>query len=519
MRLRSALKGLFIRAASAANVPLGLALILLTTFLVYLPAMNGAMLWDDDSHVTRPELQSITGLYRIWFEPGATQQYYPLLHSAFWLEHKLWGDSVLGYHIVSVLWHMLAVTLAYWNLKKLKIPAHLLVAAIFALHPVMVESVAWISEQKNTLSTVFYLGAMLAYLKFDGSRRGSHYLLALGLFTLALLTKTATVTLPPALLIIAWRQRGSLSWRRDVRPLVPFFVLGAAAGVLTSWIERKVLGAEGADFGFPLVERFLLAGRAIWFYLGKLAYPVNLLCVYPHWKLDPSKWWQWIPSLAALAMTAGLWFSRKWSRSPLAGWLFFCVTLFPVLGFFNVAYFLYSFVADRFQYVASLGIISLGAAGIAQLIARLPQPARAVGSALCVVFVAVLAALTMRQGRIYVDEVTFYQTTIDRNPSCWVAHYNLGTALYTSGERRQGIEQFREAIRIRPDYPLAEYGLAKALAGTGEREKAFVHYREAIRLRPNYGKAHNDFGNALTNAGRPQEAIGEFQAALEVAHR
>ena len=201
---------------------------------------------------------------------GATQQYYPLLHSAFWLEHKLWGDSVLGYHLVNVLWHMISVTLLYFVLKRLKVPGALLAAAIFAVHPVMVESVAWISEQKNTLSAVFYLSAMLVYLEFDESRRRSRYFIALGLFVLGLLTKTVTATLPAALLVIFWWQRGTLSWKRDVLPLVPFFVLGAAAGVLTAWVERKLIGAEGAAFEISLLDRGLLAGRVIWFYLGKL---------------------------------------------------------------------------------------------------------------------------------------------------------------------------------------------------------------------------------------------------------
>ena len=172
------------------QVPVGLALILLVTGLVYLPALNGGVLWDDDEHIIKPELRSIEGLHRIWFEVGATQQYYPLLYSAFWFEQKLWDDSVLGYHVVTLLWHMTSVVLLYVILTRLKIPGALLAAAIFALHPVMVESVAWMSEQKNTLSTVFYLSAMLAYLKFDESRQRSYYFTALCLFVLGLLTKT-----------------------------------------------------------------------------------------------------------------------------------------------------------------------------------------------------------------------------------------------------------------------------------------------------------------------------------------
>src|SRR5215467_4647730 len=174
----------------------------------YLPALQGSFLWDDEAHVTRPDLRSLRGLGRIWFDVGATQQYYPLLHSAFWFEHRLWGDATVGYHIVTVLLHAFAVCLLLQVLRRLKVPGAALAAAIFALHPVHVESVAWIAEQKNTLSAVFYLMAMLAYLRFDEERDMPSYSLASTFFGLALLTKTVTATLPAALLVIFWWRRG-----------------------------------------------------------------------------------------------------------------------------------------------------------------------------------------------------------------------------------------------------------------------------------------------------------------------
>src|SRR4051794_8569096 len=279
--------------------PIALAIVLIATCLAYLPALHGSRLWDDDAHITKPELQSLTGLYRIWFEIGATQQYYPLLHTAFWMEHKLWGESMLGYHLVNLLWHLVAVTLLYLILTRLKIPGALLAAAMFALHPVMVESVAWITEQKNTLSAVFYLGAMFAYLRFDESRRRSLYFHALALFVLGLLTKTVTASLPAALLVIFWWQRGTISLRRDVLPLLPFFFLGALAGLLTAWVERKLIGAEGADFALAPLDRIVLAGRIIWFYLSKTLWPANLIFMYPRWKVDLAQLWQWLFSIAA----------------------------------------------------------------------------------------------------------------------------------------------------------------------------------------------------------------------------
>ena len=494
---------------------MGLALILLATVIVYRPALNGGMLLDDDSHITSAELRSIGGLYRIWFEVGATYQYYPVLHSAFWIEHKLWGDSVLGYHLITLLWHMTSVVLLYLVLARLKIPGALLAAGIFALHPVMVESVAWMSEQKNTLSAMFCLSAMLVYLKFDESRLRSYYLTALGLFVLGLLTKTPiTATLPATLLVIFWWQRGELSWKRDVRPLAPFFVLSVMGGLVTAWVERKLIGAEGVDFELTLLERSLVAGRVIWFYLSKLLWPANLTFMYPRWDINPKVWWQWLFPVATLGAFVGLWAMRQRWRGPLAAWLLFVGTLVPVLGFLNVYPFIFSFVADHFQYFASLAIIVPVSAGIATGLERASLPMRRAGVALCILWVGGLAGLTLKQSGMYADVVTLYRTTIERNPDCWAAHNNLGKILSDEGQQQEAIEHYRAAIRVRPKYFTAHVNLGIALAATGQFPEAFDHLHKAIELQPESAAAHRSLGNALTNAGRHEEAIDEYQAAL-----
>ncbi len=502
--------------ASAPHLlaPAALLLISIVTVLVYLPAMNGKQIWDDDAHITKPDLQSVRGLSRIWFEVGATQQYYPLLHSAFWLEHKLWGDSVLGYHLVNVLWHLISITLLYLILKRLKIPGALLATAIFALHPVMVESVAWISEQKNTLSAVFYLSAMLVYLEFDQSRRRSQYLIALGLFVLGLLTKTVIATLPAALLVIFWWQRGSLSWKRDILPLLPLFLLGAAAGILTAWVERKLIGAEGAGFELSFLDRGLLAGRVIWFYLSKLVWPANLIFIYPRWEIDPAVWWQWLFPVATLGLLALLWSMRHRARGPLAGWLLFVGTLAPVLGFVNVFPFIYSFVADHFQYLASLGMIVLASAGIALGLKRLPQPARKLSVAFCVFLVAVLSVLTWRQSGMYADGITLFQTTLDRNPDCWMAHNNLGVQFYAKNDLQQALEHYRASLQINPMNPAARTNLGAALAEQGRLPEAIEQFQAALQLSPTFIGAHSNLGIALAKLGRLPEAIQSFEAVL-----
>ncbi len=492
---------------------IGLALIFVTTFVVYMPAMRGDWLTDDSINITKPELRSIEGMFRIWTEPGIAQ-YYPLTHTVFWLEHKLWGDEVLGYHLANVFWHSLAVLLAFAVLRKLEIPGALLAAAIFALHPVMVESVAWISEQKNTLSTVFYLSALLAYLRFNQGRKARTYLAALGLFVLALFSKTATVTLPVALLVILWWQRGTLSLRRDVVPLVPFFVLATAAGLITISVEREFSGARGADFAFTFLDRILLAGRAVWFYVSKLVWPRDLIFIYPRWKIDPAEAWQWLFPIAAIGMTVALWMLRKQSRAPLTAWLYFCLTLFPTLGFLNVSFYLYSFVADHFQYLASLGMITLVASAIALGITRLPAPAQWAGAVLSAMLVGGLAVLSFRQASMYGDRVALYEATVEHNPTSWRAHHVLGMALMENARPAEAMEHYRQALSLNPRAFEAHNHFGNALLAAGEVAEAIDEFRAASAIEPDDPELHNNLGNALLAAGRPAEAFDEFQTVL-----
>ena len=293
-----------------------------------------------------------------------------MVHSVFWVEHKLWGDATLGYHLVNILLHAFSALLLLKILRQLEISGAWLAAAIFALHPVQVESVAWISELKNTLSGVFYLGSALIYLNFDQTRRLKFYVAALVLFGLGLLSKTVIATLPAALLVVFWWQRGKLSWKQDVRPLLPFFLAGVVMGLFTAWVERKFIGAEGKVFDLTLLERMLIAGRVVWFYLGKLFWPAGLVFIYPRWEVSGTVWWQYLFPAATLLLLAGLWAWRRRNRGPLAALLFFVGTLFPALGFLNVYPFRYSFVADHYQYLAGLGVITVVSAGAAQLLGR-----------------------------------------------------------------------------------------------------------------------------------------------------
>jgi tetratricopeptide (TPR) repeat protein len=593
--------------SNRARSGLPAALVFALVLVCYWPALRGGLVWDDAGHVTRPELRSWGGLGRIWTDLHATQQYYPVLHSAFWFEHRLWGDRTLGYHLINVFWHGTAACLLALLLRRLWGPAstagasaprprddaacnilcykpaepagddcHTLddkpgraaaaerrgmprgaewVAAIlFAVHPVCVESVAWISEQKNTLSLVFYLLAALTYLRFERTRGWAAYVGASGLFLLALGTKSVTATLPAALLVLAWWRRGALRWRTDVVPLLPWFVAALAAGATTAWVERTLIGASGAAFDLTWPQRVLLAGRVLWFYVGKLLWPANLSFVYPRWNVpaEAAGWWGWL--LAALAVTIVLWSVRHRWRGPLAAWLFFAGSLFPALGFFNVYPFLYSYVADHFQYLASVGAIAAASAAVGIALAHSARSVRFCAGVALGGAVLALAVAAHRQSGEYRSSGSLYRATLARNPACWMAHNNLAVELVAiptrlpealahyaealrlnpdyaeahnnlgcamarlPGRLEEAIGEFRSALRIAPEFVEAHLNLASALARTsGGEAEALAEYGEAVRLSPAFAEGHYSFGTFLAGrAGRTADAIAEYQRALQL---
>ncbi len=577
------------RSVNLRNLGAG-ALIFCVTLLAYLPALAGAFIWNDSDYVTAPALRSLTGLARIWNEPGATQQYYPLLHSAFWVQHRLWGDHPLGYHIVTLLLHAGSAVLFALILRRLfdggtspstplppspglwrtgrafdseKVAAgherrryagvEWLAALLFALHPVHVESVAWITEQKNTLSLAFYLAAALVYLQFDGTRRPRTYVAALALFVFSLWCKTVTATLPAALLVTFWWKRGRLDWRRDVLPLLPWLVLGAATGLFSSWVEQTYIGAQGVDFNLPILARVLVAGQAIWFYASKLVWPFGLNFVYPRWTVDTAIWWQWLFPLGVLAVGAVLWALRRRTRGPLAAFLFFVGSLFPVLGFVNLYGARYSWVWDHWQYLPDLGLLALAAAGLTAGWRRAALQIRGLGFGLVAALAVLLGALTWSHCGMFHDDQTLYRTTLARNPACWMAHTNLGDLIskipgrlpeaighfeaalrinprdvhahndlglaFTKipGRLPAAIAEYEAALRIDPRFAPAHNNLAWVLQQQGKTDEANTQYARAVALQPDYVTAHYDWGVALLDQGRAAEAVIQLEAAVRLA--
>jgi tetratricopeptide (TPR) repeat protein len=526
--------------------------LVLATFLAYQPAWHGGMLWDDDAHLTRPELQSVDGLRRIWFDVGSTQQYYPVVHSAFWVFNAIWGADTLGYHLVNIALHAGSALLLALILVRLGVPGAFLSATLFALHPVQVESVAWMTELKNTLSTFCYLVSALVYLRFDRTRQASVYLVSLLVFAIALFSKTVTASLPAALLVVFWWQRGRLTWRRDVTPLLPFFALGIAAAATTAWFERSLLGAIGIEYSLGPLDRLLLAGRAVWFYFGKLLWPANLAFIYPRWRPDIASAADYLYVVALAAVLAVLWAIRSRTRSPLAAALLYIGTLFPALGFFNVYPFRYSFVADHFQYLATAPMLAALAAGLVLAISRVGM-GRRVGEVLLIAVLAIpFGLLTWRQSHEYRDSETLFRTTLARNPDCWLcynnlatpklygsdedvaeavryltealrlnphsaeAHNNIGGAYQRLGKLDDALREHREALRLNPKLVDAQYNIGVVAQALGRADDARAAYADVLRARPDYAAAHHNLGTILASENRLDEAARHFSEAVRL---
>src|SRR2546423_1274109 len=491
-----------------------LALIAVTA-LAYLPAWNGKPIWDDNRHITEPALRSWQGLADIWTQVGATQQYYPLVHSIFWIEQKLWGDSVLGYHLVNILLHGLGAVVLLQILLRLKIPGAWLAAGLFALHPVQVESVAWISEIKNTLSGLFFFCPILAYLNFDQSRSRVAYFGSLALFLFGLMCKTVIAPLPAIILVALWWRRGRLRLRDDVMPLLPFFGLGIGAGLFTVWVERTFVGAQGSAFTLSILQRFLIAARDFWFYLFKLLWPAKLTFIYPRWQISGAVWWQYLFPLALVLLLGVLWQLRNNSRAPLAATLVFLGLLFPALGFINVYPFIYSFVADHFQYLACVGPLTLVAAGITMALDSTAPGKIFLRPTVYTVLLLTLGLLSWRQCRAYRDVETLWRTTIARNPDCWMAYSNLGSFLSGRGNVDEAIRDFRKALELSPDQSKDHNNLGKALVQKDRIAEAMDHFQTALRISPDDPDTETNIGAALLQQGDADGAISHLQRAVE----
>jgi tetratricopeptide (TPR) repeat protein len=502
-------------ALSSRQIWLSGLLLIVATVIAYLPAWNGQPIWDDNAHITAPWLRSGHGLVEIWSQLGATQQYYPLVHSVFWIEQKIWGDSVLGYHLVNILLHGFSAVVLLKILLRLKIPGAWLAAGLFALHPVQVESVAWISELKNTLSGFLFFWSILSYFNFDQRRNRGSYIASLVLFLLGLMCKTVIAPLPAIILVVLWFKRGRLKPREDVVPLLPFFAVGIGAGLITAWVEHTLVGARGAVFQLSILQRCLIAARDFWFYLFKLIWPAKLAFIYPRWGISAPAWWQFLFLIALIVLVMFVWILRQKFRGPLAALLIFLGLLFPALGFINVYPFLYSFVADHFQYLACIGPLTLFASGVTSAIDSFAPGKPFLRSIVYGGLLLILAGSTWRQCHEYRDIETLWRTTIARNPNCWMAYSNLGSFLSERGNTTEAISDFRKALELWPDQSKDHNNLGKALAQEGRTNEAMNEFRTALKISPDNADAESNIGALLLQQGDTNNAISHLRQAVE----
>jgi len=507
-------------------------------FVAYTQVFRAGFIWDDESHLTRnPCVIGPSGLKEIWTTARAV--YYPLVLTTFWGLHKFVGLNPLAYHALNVLLHGVSAILLWRVLRLLEVRGAWLGAALWALHPVMVQSVAWVTELKNTQSCLFYLLSILFFLKWDGQRgavstpfkRGTLvFVLSLLFFVLATLSKTSVVMLPFVLALCIWWRQGTIHLR-DTVPLAPFALISLVASAWTIWEQRFHARAVGPDWTQSFPERLIIAGKAIWFYIGKLVWPDPLIFIYPRWDIHSSKVIAYLPLLVAMAGLVALWFIHaKWSRALFFAAAYYVVSLFPVLGFFSVYFFRYSFVSDHFQYLASMGPLALTAAGIASLAGRFgetgnhftdqldtgPRWRLVLTGALCGIVLLSLGLLTRRQTAQYHDLSALYTATLQKNPGCWMAHYNLGIALSEQGEVDAAIDHYLKALALRSDYAEAHYNLGRLLAGHGEFAEAIAHYEKAAAINPADAEAQNNLGVTLFGMGRVDDAIRHYQQALDI---
>lgn len=514
-------------AGKSREVWLG-TILFVAVVLAYIPAIQAGWVWDDDDYVTHnPTLRSLVGLWRIWFEPGAVPQYYPLVHTVFWFEYQLWGLWPAGFHLTNVALHSACAVLLWGVLRRLSLPGAYLAAALWALHPVQVESVAWVTERKNTLSGVFYLAATWMAIggrsRGEGLGQGRRYVASLALYFAALLSKTVTATWPVVVALLLWAKRGKIAVR-DLVPWVPAVAIGGLMAGITVTMEQWRVGAMGADWDLTFLQRLLIATRALWFYLGKLTWPAELVFVYPRWTISVSDPWAYVPLGGCVVMFVVLIVLARWNRWPLVAGVYFTVTLGPALGFVNVFPMRYSFVADHFQYLASIGPISLVVCGLSALwqsavASRVGLHRQTeVGIFLQGMFAClaiVLAFLTWRQSHAYRDAETLWRDTLRKNPQAWMAHNNLGLLLLEQGKLSEAKSHFEQALAAKPDDSFAMNNLGLVHARREQWQEAAHWFVRALEADPGQAEAANNLGNVFARTEQWEEAEQAFRLALQ----
>ena len=496
----------------AALPALAIALLIVAS---YAPLFSADYIWDDKIFQEEAAcVQAPLGVIDIWLNPRCIKNeahYWPLVYSSFWLEYQLWGFNPLGSRVVNLLAHLCVCLLLWRLLMRLRLPGAWVAAAVFALHPVHVEAVAWAIARKDLFASVFYLLGFHCYLRFRERAASRDYIALLALFTAGMLAKSLVITLPATLLVWVWWRHGRIE-ARDFMQTLPLFGLGVAmaAGDLSFYHARAVI-----DFDYAWAERPIIAAKALWFYLGKLLWPHPLIPVYPKWDVDPANWLNWLPLVAAVALALSLWFARRVTgRAPLAGVLLFAIVLSPTLGLGINVFMLFAFAADRYQYLASAALITLFASTAVVLHRRFCAH-RAIASAAKAALLLLLlgyGVLTFRQTLVYQDDAAFWQHIVEQNPKAHSGYYNLGLALVDKGQVQAGIDAYRHALALGDESAGTYINLSYALLQLEQYEQAAEIARRATKADPKALLAHQNLASALHKLERYEETLAALQA-------
>jgi Flp pilus assembly protein TadD len=493
-------------------------IILLATMWAYAPAYHGDWLWDDDQLLTaNADVQQPGGLSRIWFKPTGAD-YFPLSLTSLWIEWRLWGMNPTGYHVTNVILHALGSIMVWRLLARMGIGCAWFGALLYALHPMNVESVAWISERKNALSLPLFVLAAWGWSRFDQEGKNRHYLVALVGFLLAMLAKTSVVMLPIVFLMHAWWKRGRIALQ-DVKRAAPFFLISLILGLITlKFQHERAIGGEVIPIGGAL-SRIATAGLSLWFYLWKAILPFELLPIYPRWNTNPPNVWQVVlPWTGVLVVAAACWFKRNSiGKHLLFGLGYFAVMLLPILGFITISYMRISWVADHFVHLPLISIVALAAAAAAWAYDRLrankwlQSAGVAVASALVIMF----AIISFTLAGHYQNEEALWHYTLSKNYDAWQAHNRLGAREAMRGNMESAHKHFTEAVRLRPDLGETQHNLGMSYLNRGDVKKAYEHYRMSEKNSMESDGIMENIAAAYARMGRFDDATRAFQHLLK----
>lgn len=496
--------------------------IVLASLWIYWPALHGDWLWDDNWYVIdNPLLHDPARLWKAWCAPGSFVEYYPIEETVQWLQWQLWHNDTFGYHVTNVLLHIISAFLVWRLLSKFGLRLAWLGGLLFAIHPVQVESVAWIVELKNTLSLPPFLLAMIFWIDYEQHGRAKDYFCALSLFLIAMLCKISMAPFPVVILLYAWWKRDRIGWN-DFKASLPFFVISFVLGVMTvlsgRWYEElRHLPPEEVFVEGPLA-RVACAGLSLAFYFSKAVLPVGLITIYPKWAVNPPTPLQFLPWLVLVGVVYYLWTKRQnWGRHALLGLGFFLLFLAPFLGFTLISYMHFTWVMVHYLYIPIIGLIGVAIAGVEQADELVSKSAHLFGIGVAVAVMTVLAWGSHEYAKLYVNSESLWTYTIQHNLGAWTARSNLGIALAQADRLSEAMEQFKQALKIEPDNADVNYNLGLALARTGHLSEAMERFDQVVRIYPEYPSVYLPRGKIKLMVGDLAGAKADFDRAIQLA--